>query len=403
MSSEEFWNGYSFLDALLGIFFLFFGGFTSLKFKKTSGNYPFWVVGVLGLGHMLMTILGIFYIYSFGGDSLSYWNLTADVSQEAESWMEYWGYNTFFIQWLNFLPAKVLGLHYVTGCLIYSLLSYQGFLWLLSASQPFYLKIKESIAWMSTAFLLLFFLPSFHFWTGIVGKEALLWFLIMGVLRYYLKKEWLLFFFFAFLSVWIRPVAGLVILGFYILHFLIWGDLTNRGKVIFGMAGIAFFVIGFWLLAYITGISQFSLEMVRKFSEGQYLFLSGFHASSELPVQMMSLGEILFAVAFRPFPGEIPTLWGFFSGIENVIIFLLAFGILFLVSFQSNKKGQLGFWLLVLGSVLIYLLSIALSVNVLGIMIRLKILFMPFLMWAGFHGWFLFFYQIKRSRVKASS
>ncbi len=397
-------GGFSLGDVLIGLLVLSFGISAVIKFGRRYSGYPQYFMPALGIYHVVMSFLGMGYIFAFGGDSIAYWRLSADVSQQASTWMEHWGYNTFFIQWLNYVPSRVLGLNYFTGSLIYSLLSFYGFVWLAAAASPYFERLKSSkVYWSSAVFLTLFFLPSFHFWSGFVGKEAVLWFLTMGMLRFYLKKNWFLFLGFSLISIWIRPILGLTVLGFFTSYSLIWGDFSSRVKWVVGLSGGVGFVFGLGLLSYITGIRSFNLDLVRDFSEGQYEFLSRFQASTELTVAKMSLAETLFAVAFRPFPGEISSVWGWAVGLENLVFLLLSMGVLFLFLPKSGNDGFLGILVLLTAWIFMYFMSIALSVSIMGIMIRLKSVLMPFLIWVGYYGWILFLEKIKEGRLKSGA
>ena len=362
-------------------------------------GFPRWFVPTLIGYHLAISGVSYFYILKFGGDSTAYWNLTADVSQNAEEWMDYWGRNTFFIQWLNYYPSKILKLSYLAGCFIYSCLSALGFVWLVILSRPIYLLAIKHSQFFSISFILLFFLPGPHFWTGIVGKEALIWFCMMLAIRKVKARRILIFVLATGILIWIRPLLGIIILGVAAVYSGFDKSLSTRmrnGILVFSLVGVIF---SLGSLSYMMHLDEMSFRSIGQFSESQYDFLENFEPNTSIPMKGKSYFYRLFAVGFRPLPGEIPSFWGLFAGLENLILLILSLG-LFPALYYSSKKITLFLPLVALiVGIGILLLSIALSVNVLGIMIRLKSSVVPLLAISGWFGWFLLFYQRSNSKL----
>jgi hypothetical protein len=393
------WDFPGYADAL-ALVLLFSGLFLILKKKKgelSFKNYPNWFLPALIFFHYTISALSIYYVITFGGDSVKYWALTADLSQNASTWMEYWGYNTFFIQWLNYLPSKVLGLHYLTGCLIYSTLSLIGFIWLVEVVSPLYLSAVRQSRFFAVSMLLIFFLPGPHFWTGLVSKEAFIWFCLVLLLKSTVNSRVVLYFLAVALLVWVRPVLGLLAMGISSVYWLTLVRIpTGKIWLLVSLLIVSGF-LGMCLLMYITGISSVSINSISDFSLYQYRFLKEFNPDTLVPMEEYSMIYRLLTVGFRPFPSEIPTLWGSIVGMENLILGLLTLGIIptFIHSFGQRKKFLL-IMVMIIG-IILFLMSIALTVNVLGIMIRLKSPLVPFLALTGWNGWFLLFNQRKKT------
>lgn len=374
-----------FLFGLAGIFLLI------RRFQNLGLSYPklFWTA--LAVWHLIFSALASYYVVSHGGDALGYWNLTADTSQQASSWMEYWGYSTFFVQWLNYLPSRVLGLHFFTGTFLYALLSLIGFFFAATWAHPFFERLKSTQPLLSVFFLLTFFLPSPHFWTSLIGKEVLIWLLVFPSLVYAQRARFAFPLVLAFLVAWIRPVVGLLLLVFLLVQLILSDRLSRSWRIACGFLGLMGMASGFYLLLYITHLESISWEQVRQFSEGQYAFLSGFQAGSEIPVQEMQLVEILLAVVFRPFLGELGSVWWIAAGLENLVFFLVSVGLVGLFFRRIPSRNQLVLGLVGLGLAGLYVFSIALSVNVLGVMVRLKTIAMPLMIYFGLSGWSVIF------------
>ncbi len=305
--------------------------------------------------------------------------------------MDYWGPNTFFVQWLNYFPAKILKLSYLTGCLVYSCLGALGFVWLVVLARPGYLSAAKHSGYFSMSFLLLFFLPGPHFWTGIVGKEALVWFFLLLAIRATKAGRLVLFALGMGMLVWIRPLAGFVSLGVLVGYAVGGTSISYRQKLGLVAFSLVAGILCLSVLLTITHIGEWSLQSLREFSEGQYRFLENYQPATLVPMGDYSLFHRLFTVGFRPHLGEIPTFWGFFSGLENSVLLVLSLGLIPALGCSSGENRMFFPLLALFAGIVMYLSSIALSVNVLGIMIRLKSSVIPFLAIFGWYGWFLLF------------
>ncbi|SEG10387.1 hypothetical protein [Algoriphagus boritolerans] len=384
----------------LAVIFLFASLFWVLKRKSRAGAfkmYPSWFIPVLICVHYLLSILSIYYVLTYGGDAVRYWNLTADQSQHAKSWIEHWGYNTFFIQWLNYIPSKILGLNFLSGCLIYSTLSLLGFLGLAELVGPRYWSVSKKSKLFSICILLVFFIPSPHFWTGLVSKEALIWIFLIVILKSVHSSRLFLYLFMISLLVWLRPSLGIVVLGATAIYLVFLARISLTKKWVFGIAISLLGTFGLVLLIYMTGIN--SMGLIAEFSSGQYQFLKTFNPNTLVPMEEYSLGYKLFTVGFRPLPGEIKSGWGLILGIENLLLGILTIGILPIPFLSRSKSRRMISVSTLILSLILFFLFVAYSVNVLGIMIRLKSPLLPFWALAGCFGWFLLLQERKKPKA----
>jgi hypothetical protein len=68
------------------------------------------------------------------GDALGYWNFGfQQIIVHSDKMNDYLGFGTLFLLWLDFIPARMMGLSFLTGNLLYGLLGFIGlrFLFLL--------------------------------------------------------------------------------------------------------------------------------------------------------------------------------------------------------------------------------------------------------------------------------
>lgn len=333
----------------------------------------------LGVYHLAFTALFHFYIIQHGGDSPGYWYLTIDNYKPAETWMEYWGYGNFFMQWLNYIPSKILGLSYLTGNILYGLLGYIGFRELLLLGHAAWAKEGENL-W-DRSWVLLLFAPNLHFWTAGVGKETLL-FLGLVLCLVGIKapaSHWPYLVFGFFLSFLVRPLNGAVILVVSTLGVINRLRFQQKRQYagLFALLALAGFVTVYVLVRQ-THMPDISWASLREFTSSQLLFLEGFGAVSYIPIQDYTWPEKIVAVLFRPLPWEARGVWQWAAALENslaVILILLAIGVVAL----KRKILKLADFLYVgMGVGALLVLAFALTLNNLGILMRMKSIFMVF-------------------------
>ena len=357
------------------------------------------VVWSLWVYHVAFSLLFYIYIQKYGGDAFAYWTLTADVSQEADTWMSYWGYRTFFIQWLNYIPSKVLGLGFLTGCMLYANLSFFGFrelLVTLKKQVPFNGENGWGRGWG-----ILLFLPGLHFWTAGVGKECLLWLGTIWTLRGIvdLRSKGYMTLIGVTLSFLVRPINGVILLFMVCLFVLAHQQITYRMKL--PMLTILLVILGLFVIKIqqYTGMDKLTWAAVVEFSDNQLSFLSGFNAGSELPMKEYSWPERFFTVLFRPLWFENQNPWIWTTAIENIFLLFLILG--GLIGYLIKRK----LWLSpVLSFGMAYALGLmgvyALTLNNLGIMVRMKSICMIFILMAVWPG---IYWLVKREKKPTHS
>ena len=373
-----------FIDIILSSWILIFGTWTNVRFSKKIGLSKIQDVGLqlLWVYHFLISFVFHYYLQKNGGDAIRYWNLTADLSQEASTWSEYWGRGTFFLQWLNYLPSKVFGLGFLFGNVFYGLVSFLGIREIYRVAVRYW--PVSSSKWIEMGWLALFFLPNLHFWSSGVGKEALL-ILGMGLAvkgLADLPRHWVFLVLGVVISFWVRPIAGLVLGLVAWICFLFQKGISFRVK---SLVSVLVLIIGFFALNRIfisMHLEEYSLEALRQFNAGQMEFLSGFGAGSEVPMESYGWIQRLGTVFFRPFWFDVKDFWGVAAAVENSLAFLLLVGLVFGLTYSRYKKIQLSvpktFYA---GMALALLMGIvfSLTLNNLGIMMRMKSTYMIFL------------------------
>ncbi|MCE7055574.1 hypothetical protein LZF95_12875 [Algoriphagus sp. AGSA1] len=296
------------------------------------------LVTLLWLVHLGFSFFYASYILHNGGDSLRFWQLTADTSQHAQNWMGYFGINTFFIQWLNYIPSKLLGFSYWSGTFVYSTFSFMGVVLLFLSFRFLILERIGMLAFPKLLYLPLF-LPGLHFWTAGVSKENLL-FLGLSMLFYSLTMPgttmilgligWII-------CLFVRPVVGI-----FFIPVLVWLLLPvlkkslSKSVILIVILVILFFQAINQFLLYLH-LESFSQDSFKAFSTNQLYYLNSFNASTAIPMVEMNSMERLFAVIFRPLLWE---SWDFYSviiAIENTWLMLITLLALFLYSYRVYR------------------------------------------------------------------
>lgn len=321
---------------------------------------------------------------------MRYWALEAEGVENPDHWMGYWGQRTHFVQWLNYIPAKVLGLDFLAGNVLYAAFSFLGirevYFWML---QIRYNPIK---AWMEWGLMGIFLLPNLHFWSAGVGKEALLLVGLVWALKGFvsLKDHWKVAVVGVLLSFWVRPLQGVVLGGMLGLYFFWQKEIPVKLKVSVGLGMAVVMGLGIWMLLQYMHLETLSFQGLMAFSSGQMDFLKGFGAGSEIPMETYSVFEKGFALFFRPFWGEVDRFWQIAAALENSVALLLVLGLLAVLPFYFKRKEKFTIppflWAgLVFG--LLMAVAFAFTLNNLGIIMRMKSTYMVFVYlvcWGGF-------------------
>jgi hypothetical protein len=326
-----------------------------------------------------LTFAGIFtwYIQLHGGDAKGYWELSVETVQNPQRWMGHWGTRSYFIQWLNFIPAKVLGLPFWLGNVLYSLASFWAIreilrmLWVYFPNRPG--------IWQQAVLLMVFLLPNLHFWTSGIGKESLS---LVGLVLFmkgslHLKKNWYVLILGIGLSYMVRPLQGGILLAFALPLLLMEKGLPSWSKWLGSVLILALGLMALRFLLYITHIDHLNAEGIAQFSEGQMEFLEGFGAGSQVPMSSYSWGMKLWTLFFRPFVGEVSGFWEWAAALENLMGLLLL--MVFLSGMRKFRFSQIPRFIWIgIGFGLILTFVYALTLNNLGIIMRMKSVYMVF-------------------------
>ncbi len=327
----------------------------------------------LFLYHLLFAGIAYAYFLYNKGDAHNYWNLI-------ENWTSYIGLGTKVIKLINYPLASVLKLPFWFGFLIYNLIGFVA-IWELYSFAHHYISPKTKMADLLLKILCL--LPNLHFWTSIVGKEPVVFLAVVWIMTQYADAK-----FYSFKSIlgWlllmaIRPhVAMFLLLAIVISLLFSSGKLTIKKvrMIIFGMAGSFIMYI---LTLKLLNRNPFDIQYILERNDASLIAFR--RANSYVPMIDYNIVERFFALNFRPLFWDADSFLSLILSAENGLVLLLLSGALLAcirhfrtISIDSFAKLSMAFFLI---SSCFFIQRYA----CLGIFVRTKMMYMPFLLVAA--------------------
>lgn len=302
-----------------------------------------------------------------------------------DSWWDYFGTSTTFIDFLSWPFINILNFNYEMMMFLYAWLGFLGFVYA-------YLFFRENIPIKIEVFkmdflVLLLFLPNMHFWTASLGKGAPIF---LGLMMYAYaipkaKSRWFTLILGSVLIYFIRPHVFLFVAVGTVL-----GYMTGSEKISFTRKMLIYGVmIGGLIMAKDTILGMAGLEGSENLVEGFESFTEEraqelSKSSSGVDMASYPLPLKLFTFWFRPLFFDAPGILGLIVSVENLVYLLLFFKIL--------KKDFLRFLrrsptTVKLSLTVFFLSSLAMTfvMSNLGIIMRQKSMVMYFLFFVIFY------------------
>lgn len=334
---------------------------------------------LVGTGYYFLTRNG-------GGDAWGYWKRAKAMDTE-----DFWfnlleSKGTGFMNAFNYFPSKVLDLGFFTNTMFYSLIGFLGFVF-------FYLVAYQLITFNSKfkgfiLFPLVFFMPNLHFWSSGIGKDTILFFCI-GMFCYGLLniiKRLPLLILALLLSYLIRPHITLFLVVSFGLAYIFGGKVSAGKRIFFSMILIGVGIAILPTVMEFAKIEEATVESFDEFSERKVDVLSRAHTGSSLDISSYPFPLKVFTFLFRPLFFDINGIPAVVASFENLLLLILSYIVVFKNNFKSTFtnapfviKGMLFF--LIIGT-----LAFSQSLGNLGIMIRMRNMFLPgliiFILWS---------------------
>jgi hypothetical protein len=360
---------------LIGL--LFIGSFSSQLSVKDSKTLKW-----LFFYHLLF---GVYYCFFVRGDAVGYWQYPKSMNYTDVIRLLTDQQGTYFLYSLNFFPSNLLNLSYFTGTMLYSLLGFIGLTY-------FYVITLQNIPYNSkfrkyNLFPLVFFMPMLNFWSAGVGKDTMLFFCIgifvYGTLKPLQRLPHLLFS--LGLSYFIRPHMTLFMVMGFGLAYITGSKISKFQRILFAsiMIGVAVAILP--SVMSFAKVEEASVDSFNEFSENKAALLSHKLVGSAIDISSYPFPLKVFTFLFRPLFFDINGLPAAVASVENLLLLLLSYK-----AFKKDTvktftnapfvvKGLLYF-------LLIGTLAFSQSLGNLGVMIRMRNMFLPglliYILWA---------------------
>ena len=389
---------------LFDIIFLILCLFLGFNFKKLFRVFDIndrILLNKLYIFHLLISVSFFAVIKNQGGDSTNYWFITYqfqyyDLDDVLSLFLK--GSPTGSMLFLNYIPARVLGISFLAGNIIYATIGFFGFVYfyaVLKELTPDTSSLKNIKIFGISIFPLLFFLPNLHFWSAGIGKDTLLFFCIALFMYSILKiKTRLLGIIISIvISLLLRPHIMLFLLIAFGIAYVLDGNLKPYQKFFIFIIFIVGFISLFDYVLQFVQLENFEIDTLEQYSSKKISGLSQ-GSGSGVDVGNYSYPFKVFTFLYRPLFIDAPNALGLLSSIENLILVIFTFKILRNSPIKAFRKGPV----VLKGAVIFFLLGAAtfpLILGNLGIMLRQKNMFIPMLLIFGFWVFHFSYQQIK--------
>lgn len=334
--------------------------------KNDGFVFPFFLL----VYHLCFAIVAWQYYLSHPGDAYGYWHLTLDFKS-------YFKLGTDVVRLFSYPFAKIFHLPLWSGFLLYSLIGYLAIYELYKFSLKY---IKPGSKWIKYLLLFIFLLPNLHFWTSIIGKEPIIFLSITWIFINQIKTR---YFNFQYILGWIlliliRPhVAMFLLLAISFMQIL--KDKSFSSKKISFFIFTIVISLGLYLMTmHLLNRNPYDISYILERNDASLIAFK--RADSYVPMIDYNWAERFFALNFRPLFADSESLYSFVLSVENFFILILLFSslIIYILRFKTIKIdlfAKIAFSFLVICS-----LFFIQRYSCLGIFVRTKIMYLPFLL-----------------------
>lgn len=312
------------------------------------------------------------------------------------TWFSYLGTSTTFILWLCYIPAKIMGLSYLTGNILFGFLGFIGIRYIFMMVADLFPANHKVLN--IPLFPTVFYFLNLHFWTAGVGKDAICfwaiaWFLF--AIQNYQKRWWqgLIALFFVYMA---RPHMGQALIGGAALAIMLGSEIKIQYKITMGLAAL----VGTYFLMDSTAeflqMEELTIENLAAKSDMTARNLGRGNVGSAVDISSYSLPMKAFTYLFRPLFLDAHNFVALFSSFENALYLWLS-----LFIYQNWKPEAIRDMPLFLKAGVITFIPVTIafmnSLSNLGVVMRMKNMTMIYFMLFCF---FLIVYNKKQRYMR---
>lgn len=355
---------------IVGIFLvLLLGGFISIALAPVFSTTSARALGLYAW-HSVFSIIYAWYVINSGGDMWGYY-------MAAKAGIQEFDVGTYGIHFLAALIYEFTGLSFLGMGLVFGLF---GAIGLLAFDAALRTVTETSTAKMKNLALIIVLLPSVSFWSAGMGKDAIS-FMAMALLlwaSFNLGQRKLAAVLAILAMLFVRPhIAGIMIMA---LAFAAVFDKRTFFAQKLALAGLSFVValsmVPFALNYAGVGEGANAKDVMDYVESRQGHNLEG---GGGVDIAKMSLPMQMFTYVFRPLPFEAHSVAAFMASIDNMLLlYLFVFGLIARFQLVPPHPGINTYF--IWSYSLVTLLILSMTTANLGIAMRQKWMFVPFLM-----------------------
>ncbi len=369
------------IDQVISAFSICLIGFILVEIIRKKFYLKWKISHLIYIWHTLFGFVYLLYLDKNQGDAQRYY-LNATFGEFN------FGIGTSFVEFFTALFVVPFHLSFLGAFLVFNIFGSLGLLAFYASLNNI---VKSKTKFIKRLAIITVFLPSISFWTVAIGKDSLA-FMVTGFALWAalnLKKRILLMIFAIVVMGMVRPhIAGIMIISLSIA--IIFDKKTRLPTK---------FVLSILSVSAVAILVPFALQYVGLENITQESALADYidkrqsynqQGAGGVDISSMSLPVQLYTYVVRPMPFEAHSITALAASFDNLFLFYLF--ILFLYGFYKNRKFQHKYNIIFMLSFAIATwVILAITTSNLGIAMRQKWMFLPFLI-------FIFFLYYPNSR-----
>lgn len=300
-------------------------------------------------------------------------------ASNADSWFSLFGLGSSFLSFLIY-PLVQVGVNLFVFFLLFATISYQTFL--LYFNQISLYDSKNIITYGIPLTQLFFLLPSLHYWSGFLGKDALVFFFLTYLLFEFKKKSRVKISHITVIIVFIllRPHIFVATFAAFFTYFLTQKDLSKIIKIQLSLLLVIILSVFVPVLFRFANIANMTYSgIVEKIHD---INSYGIQSGSGISLIETSYLEQIWLLLFRPLFYDAKTDYQYIISIENsFVLFFFIWGLIYLYSKRKVFVVKEDVRLALLAGFCI-MLMIASYIYNLGLASRMRLMFLPLFFYA---------------------
>ena len=329
-------------------------------------------------------LIGVYYCFFIQGDGIGYWRVPKNYSLVMFTEGLINGEGTMFMYAFNYIFSNILNMSYLSNTLMFSLFGFMGitlFYAIAVKTIPF-----NTVQWGYALFPLVFFMPNLHFWSAGVGKDTTL-FLCIAMFAYGVMnplKRIPLIAISLLLSLAIRPHITLFLLIGFGVAYIMGGKVLVWQRIVFSVVMLAGGLAILPSVMEFAKIEEASAAGFEQFANAKADVLSRASTGSAIDISAYPFPLKVFTFWFRPLFFDVRNINGLVASVENLALLVLFCNAMFKSPLKAFKAAPFVIKGLVL-FLLVGTLAFSQSLGNVGIMIRMRNMFLPgmliFILW----------------------